>query len=416
MESSARITPKVVRSVILLVLISRILLLFTGYIGMNLFNKFSTPPVYEKNVPGTVTPWIQKLPQGLEETKLFHIEDFIRLDTYPYLEIATQGYDKVHIDKPHTAANWVFFPMYPLLIYLVNLVFSTKPALIGILLSNLFLVAALIYVYGIALQKGLTDKQAGTMLILILIYPSSVFFTVPYTESLFLLLSAASLYHATNRQYALAFMAAGLSTVTRVPGFINLAFVMSSFVLDEGFRYSKRYWKLALYSALSLLPMAAYLLYMKSITGDFMAPFHEQSLNWYRYSSYPFQNYIHYFQKPYFSSEAGWDNGLIAFTMSTAVFVIYLGYLVFHLKRVGRDLRELLFYVYGAGLIILPFSSQPEMLASVIRYMMVCIPFYIYLVRLSEGRDKLLLFYQMLFMILNVIITIGYFNGFYFVA
>jgi hypothetical protein len=82
----------------------------------------------------------------------------------------------------------------------------------------------------------------------------------------------------------------------------------------------------------------------------------------------------------------------------------------------GRDLRELLFYVYGAGLIILPFSSQPEMLASVIRYMMVCIPFYIYLMKLSEGREKLLFFYQMLFMILNVITTIGYFNGFYFVA
>ena len=78
-------------------------------------------------------------------------------------------------------------------------------------------------------------------------------------------------------------------------------------------------------------------------------------------------------------------------------------------------MRKLLFFVYGIMLIIVPFSSQPYYLVSVVRYMMVCIPFYIYLVSLTEKRDKVLLFFQMLFFILQVITTIAYFNNYYFV-
>jgi Gpi18-like mannosyltransferase len=416
MSAKIRITPKIIGSVLLLILISRVLLLLTGFIGMNLFNQYSTPPIYEKNVPGTVNTWVQKLPKTMDETKRFKIEDFIKFDSYPYLNIATQGYDNVRIDQPHSAANWVFFPLYPLLIYLSNYFFSAEPALIGMLLSNLCLAGALIYTYGIALQRGLSEKQASTVLILILIYPSSVFLSLPYTESLFLLLSAAAIYHASNKQYALAFIAAGLSTVTRVPGFFNLAFVLGVIVLAEGMRFTKNHLKWGLYALLSLVPMGAYLLHMRRLTGDFLAPFHEQSLHWFRYTSYPFENYINYMKHPYFSTTAGWDNGLLAFMMSTAVLAIYIIYLVVHAKAMVRDRQELLFYIYGAGLIVLPFSSQPDSLASVTRYMMVCIPFYIYLVKLSHGREKLLLFYQMLFMIFHVITTIGYFNGFYFVA
>jgi Gpi18-like mannosyltransferase len=415
MNTEIRLTSKILVSVLLLVLISRILILFTGYVGMNLFNKYTTVPVYEETAPGSLSKWKQKLPQTMDETEIMKLEDFIKFDTYAYMNIATKGYDNVKIDQPHTAANWVFFPLYPLLIYLLGFVLWLHPAIIGIILSNLCLFAALVYVYRIALQRGLSEKQAGAVLFLILIYPSSLYFSIPYTESLFLLLSAASIYYATNKQYALAFLAASLSTVTRVPGFINLGFVVGSVLLDGGFRITKNHFKWALYLLLSFVPMGLYLLHMKSLTGDFLAPFHEQSLNWYRYTTTPFKNYIGFLKQPYFSTPDGWDNGLIAFIVSTAIFLVFIVYLVVHAKSMVRDMRQLLFFVYGALLIVIPFSSQPLFLVSVVRYMMVSIPFFIFLVSLTGKREKVLLFYQMLFFILQVIVTIAYFNGFYFV-
>jgi Gpi18-like mannosyltransferase len=362
---------KILLSIIVLVVISRGLMLFTGYIGLNLFSKYSTVASYEQNVPGSLSQWKQKLPGDLETTQPLTLGDFIKFDTYSYLKIATQGYDKVRMDEPHTAANWVFFPLYPLLIFLVGKLLLLEPVLIGIIISNLFLIVALVYIFLVCLQKGLTEKQAGTAIFMILIYPSSLYFSVPYTESLFLLLSAASLYYASDKKYALAFLAAGLSTVTRVPGFINLAFVLGSVLLDEGFRFSRNYVKYSLYFLLSLVPMGLYLLHMKSLTGDLWAPFHEQSLHWFRYTTVPFKNVISYIQHPYFSTPDGWDNGLIAFSVTVVILIIFIGYFIVHIKAMFRDMRQLLFYVYGAMLIIIPFSSQPYFLVSVVRYMMV---------------------------------------------
>ncbi|UJF34353.1 mannosyltransferase family protein [Paenibacillus hexagrammi] len=406
---------RIVMSVVVLMLISRALLLFTGYVGMNLFSEFSVRPTYQQDAPGSVSEWTMKLPEKLDSTRKLELEDFIKFDTYSYLKIAEHGYDQVKMDEPHTAANWVFFPLYPLLIYLSGIIIRLDPSIVGMILSNLFLLGALFYVYAIALQRGFSRSQAGSVLLLILIYPSSLYYSVPYTESLFLLLSAASIYYSGNKQYGLAFLAASLSTVTRVPGFVNLAFVLGTICLDEGLHWTRRYLKYALYSMLSLVPMGLYLLHMKSITGDWLAPFHEQSLHWFRYTTAPFTNYVGFLKNPYFSTPDGWDNGLIAFTVSTAVFVIFIAYLLTSGKKLLRDRKELLFYIYGVLLIVIPFSSQPLFLVSVVRYMMVSLPFYMYLMSLSAKHDNVRLLYLMFFIILNVITTIGYFNGYYFV-
>lgn len=416
MVSEIRLTRKIMITVAVLLVASRVLTLFTGYLGMNLFNHYNYPPAYEKSEFEHLPQWKLKLPEALEETQVPGLTDLLKYDTYSYLRIATQGYDKVQMDEPHTAANWVFFPLYPLLIYITGQALPfLDPIVVGILLSNLFLYVALLFIYFICRQYGLTDQQAGLAVFLVLLYPSSLYFSIAYTESLFLMLSAISIYCAANKQYALAFIAAGLSTVTRVPGVMNLAFVVGSVCLDQGFRFTRTYVKCAFYGLLSLVPMGLYLLHMYTISGDFLAPFHEQSLNWYRYTTVPFKNYFTYLLAPYFSTPDGWDNGLIAFILSTFVFIVYIAYFVVNFKLLFRDLRQLLLYVYGAALIVIPFSSQPYFLVSVVRYMMVCIPFYIYLVGLTSKSDSVSRLIQTVFVIFHVIITIGFFNGYYFV-
>lgn len=413
------LTKQTMGSILLLVIVSRLMILFTGYVGSNLFASYTEPPAYQHQGPNVVPETAMKLPVRLEQTQLPHLEDFVKFDSFAYLNIATYGYDAYRIAEPHPPANWVFFPLYPLLLSaggkLIGLFHEVDPALLGGILSNIFLVLAFYFVYGIALQQQLDRRQSGAVLLLMLLFPTSIFYSLPYTESLFLLLSAASLYYASDKQYALAFLAAGLTTVTRVPGFINLFFVVGTVALNEGIPLTKRHVRFGLYALLALVPMSLYLLYMKWLTGDLLAPFHEQSL-WYRASTAPFAAYVHYFEKPYFMAPGGWDNGFLAFVMSTAVFLVYLIYLGVNGKQLVRQPKQLLFWVYGALLIVIPFSSQPWYLASVIRYMMVVIPLYIYLVRLTDKRENIRFLYQMLFVVIHVITTIGFFNDYYFMA
>lgn len=413
------LTGKMMLSILLLLVISRAVLLFTGFVGNNLFSTYTEEPVYERLQPGAMSDYAMKLPYDLFDTRWPEMKDFVKFDSFAYLNIAMKGYDDYRMDEPHPPANWVFFPLYPILLsmldQIIGLIESVDPALLGSILSNVLLFAAMLYLYALARQYGFDEQKARLVLILMLIYPTSIFYSLPYTESLFLLLSAASIYYASDKRYALAFLAASLSTVARVPGFINLFFVVGTVVLDIGFTFSKRYIRYAIYALLSLLPMSAYLLYMRWLTGDLLAPFHEQ-VSWYRLTAFPFENYVNYFKKPYFMAPGGWDNGFLAFIMSTAVFLVFLTFLFVHGKRMLREPKQLLLWVYGALLIVIPFSSQPWFLASVIRYMMVSIPFFLYLVQLTDKRENVLFAYQLVFIAINMITTIGFFNDYYFMA
>ncbi|PYI50174.1 hypothetical protein [Paenibacillus flagellatus] len=416
---NAKMTRQAVWSIILLIAISRAVMVLTGYMGMNLFASYTEAPTYEQRAPGVVPDYSMNVPTDLADTRKPKLTDFVKFDSFAYLKIATRGYDAYRIDEPHPPANWVFFPLYPLLIFALGQVVGLgllEPAVVGMIVSNACLAAAFFYIYRFAMGQGLSEGQSRSVLVLMLAYPTSLFYSLPYTESLFLLLSAASLYYATNKRYALAFMAASLSTVTRVPGFINLFFVVGSVLLNEGFRWNRRYWRWGLYAVLSLVPMGLYLLYMKRLTGDYLAPFHEQSLSWYRFTAAPFANYVHYFEKPYFMAPGGWDNGFIAFIVSTLVFAVYLLYLILGGKPFWRSSKQWLLWVYGALLIVIPFSSQPWYLASVVRYMMVCIPLFLYVIKLTEKRDHVRFAILWVFLFLNAITTIAFFNDYYFMA
>jgi hypothetical protein len=410
---------KIIASILFLVFVSRAVILFTGYTGMNLFSSYSEPSVYERNQPGSMTEYVMKLPEKLSDAKPLGLHDFYKYDTYAYMNIATNGYDAYSMDEPHPPANWVFFPLYPMLVkiaYLAaNVVAEANPVVTGIVLSNLFFAAALYLVYRICLQQGLSEKGGRAVLLMIALYPASMFFSLAYTESLFLLLSAASIYFASDKRYALAFAAAGLSTVTRVPGFVNLVFVGGMFLLDMQIPIVRKLVRGALYGLISLVPMIIYLLYMKRLTGDFLAPFHEQD-NWFRETTIPFSNYFKYFFDPYFITPGGWDNGLLSFAVSTAVILVYLLYAAVFRKRLFTSAQELLLFACGAMLIVIPFASHTWSLASVVRYMKVSLPFYLYLVRLYEKREGLYTACLFLFAAIQSIYVIGFFNGYYFMA
>lgn len=397
--------------ILLLALFSRLFLYITAYFGENLFASYTQRPNYQISDSTTKLD----LPGSLLATHLPSSRDLSKFDANWYVNIASSGYDKLNIHSHHPPANWVFFPLFPLLLGILHRLFSFLDYYTtGIILANICFALSLIYLFLIAGEKHFGSNQLGLLMFFVLMYPSSLYFSVPYTESLFLLLSAATVYYTLKGRYNPAFILAGLSTITRVPGFINMLFVFSCFLTRRPGKLRNN----LLYIPsiiLSLLPMTLFLIYMRSVSGDLLAPFHEQSLNWFRHTTIPFLNYLRYIWHPYFIASGGWDNGLISFIISTSVFLVYGIHLIKQWPILRKNKEELFFFIYGFLLVVVPFSSSSRDLTSIVRYLMVAFPFYFYLADNYSSKNSVMkALFGFLFITLNQIITIAYINNYFF--
>jgi len=138
-----------------------------------------------------------------------------RWDADPYLVIARDGY---RADLPSHVA---YFPLYPFLMRVGGGLFGTDDSYLaaGVLISNLALFGALVYLA----RSVMLDHDATTATraaVYLLVFPTTVFLSVVYAESLFLLLAIAATYHARQRDWLLAGALAALAALTRPFGAI----------------------------------------------------------------------------------------------------------------------------------------------------------------------------------------------------
>ena len=133
----------------------------------------------------------------------------------------------------------------------------------GVLISLSALPLALYFVYRIA-EHGWGTRVARDAVLLMAFFPTSYFLNAAYTESLFLALSAASLWALrVRRDLLLACVLAGLATATRNVGvFLLLALVY------EWYRERERYgWRVA-YLALAPSGLLVYMAYLWAKFGN----------------------------------------------------------------------------------------------------------------------------------------------------
>ena len=142
-----------------------------------------------------------------------------RWDTDFYYQIATTGY---HWD-PATFLhqNVVFFPLYPLLMRWGGALLGGHPLLAGTFISLAAFVAAISLLYRLAVIE-LGEEKAWPVVLLLSTYPYAVFYSVVYTESLFLFLTVGAFY-AMRRGYVVAAAAAGLAAGLTRPNGLWLA-------------------------------------------------------------------------------------------------------------------------------------------------------------------------------------------------
>jgi hypothetical protein len=180
-----------------------------------------------------------------------------------YVTLALGGY--LH---PPDNVSPAFFPLYPLLLRSFAELFGgpiSKEALSvwGPLISLLFLPFAFYFIYHIALEGWGERVARGTVLILAF-FPTTFFLNAAYTESLFLALSAGSMWAMRVRKdLLLACVLAGFAAATRNVGIFLVVPLMYEWIKDvERFR-----WR-GVYLLLAPGGLFAYMVYLWVRFGD----------------------------------------------------------------------------------------------------------------------------------------------------
>jgi hypothetical protein len=138
----------------------------------------------------------------------------VRFDAQYYSTVMRFGYAGLGPGQPPPIYRAAFFPLYPLLGRALG---GGDWSLLAI--SNFALLAGLLVIYVLGVRR-FDAATARTGIWVLCLGPAAMFFSFPYTESLFMLLSASSILLADLRRPAFAGLAGALAAMTRVPGFL----------------------------------------------------------------------------------------------------------------------------------------------------------------------------------------------------
>ena len=143
-----------------------------------------------------------------------------------YLDIAEHGYRFV----PGEQSNVAFFPLYPYLIRLVHHIIPLNRdsgwLSLGIIVSNTALLIALIYFYRL-MRLDYDRRTAARAVLYLCVFPTTLFLSAVYSESLFLALVISAFYYARSDRWLSAGALAAAAALCRPPGvllIIPLAF------------------------------------------------------------------------------------------------------------------------------------------------------------------------------------------------
>lgn len=170
-------------------------------------------------------------------------------DGVHYLTIANNGYT--------TEAR--FFPLFPILISLATLMSSSieYAFLAGLLLSNLFFLGSLLILFKIV-KDQYSKETAKTTILALLIFPTSFFFAVIYSESLFLFLTLLSFYFAQKKKWLFASIAAMLLVSTRFVGIFIIPALIYEYLVQQKSLKFKNYLSITAIIFSSLTGLVAY--------------------------------------------------------------------------------------------------------------------------------------------------------------
>lgn len=145
-------------------------------------------------------------------------------DAQHYLFLSEQGYKRGQISN-------AFSPLFPILVNFLTKIFNNS-FISGLIISNLMSFLALFYFYKLV-RMIYSEKIAYQSLIFLLAFPTSFYFSLIYTESLFFLLVVLFFFFLYKKQFFYASFFALLMPLARQIGILIFFPFLTYYLFEE---------------------------------------------------------------------------------------------------------------------------------------------------------------------------------------
>lgn len=282
-----------------------------------------------------------------------------------YLEISRNWYHRF---------EYPFFPLYPVIIRIIFQAFDSikiyiPHITIGVVISNLFFLAALFVVSRIII----IDKQKALLPLLFLIliaYPTSFFYGAVYNDALFFLLASLTLLYSRKKNFLVASILGGLAMLARLNALALVFLILFEYL---GSAWSLKELRAELKSKLNfgeiikskiyfvaLIPLTffGYLAYIQYLSGNWQDFFTAMQVWNQSKPTIPLQVIYRYLKIFLTVSPSALVYWVAVFEMLSVLF--YIAMLIFSFKKI-----RLSYWIFFAISILIPsltgtFSGMPR--------------------------------------------------------
>jgi len=338
--------------------------------------------------------------RGFYLTHFFPVDIFSRWDSGEYFSIITRGY--APSSDIHTVySNIAFFPLYPYLVKSLGWIGFSLPdgfyVAFGVILSNLFFLAAAVLLYKFILEVlDFSELVASRSIGLLFVFPTGFIFSCFYTESLFLFLLILTLTFALKDKWKWASLSAFFILLTRSQGLVVWGILFFLYLEKKKWNIRKIDVNIG-WLLLSPIGLLAHLYYLYRLTGEPLAPFVAMTA-WGRANTTILTSLWENLSAP-------WLDVYKIDLMFSIVFILIsiLIFVKWPVKSIG---------LLSLALSVMPIASG--LLVSTSRYLLIVIPVFIFLaekIHNQSGYD----FLRAIFFTLQIIYFAGWVNYYWIV-